>query len=47
MLEKLNTYFEQETRSAETDRPLFERSNETIGELMSKLQEEEIVIGQL
>jgi hypothetical protein len=47
MLEKLNTYFEQETRSSETDRPLFERSNETISELMSKLQEEEIVIGQL
>ncbi|MEI6044846.1 MAG: AAA family ATPase [Chloroflexota bacterium] len=47
MLEKLNTYFEQETRSAETDRPMFERSNEIISELMSKLQEEEIVIGQL
>jgi hypothetical protein len=47
MLEKLNTYFEQETRSAETDRPIFERSYETISELTSKLQEEEIVIGQL
>ncbi len=47
MLEKLNTYFDLETRSPETDRPLFERANETINELMSKLQEEEIVIGQL
>jgi len=47
MLEKLNTYFEQDTRSTETDRPLFERSNEMINELISKLEEDEIVIGQL
>lgn len=47
MLEKLNTYFEQETRNQETDKPLFERSYEVIAELMSKLQEEDIVIGQL
>jgi hypothetical protein len=47
MLEKLNTYFDQETRSTETDRPIFERSSEMIGELIAKLQEEEIVIGQL
>jgi hypothetical protein len=47
MLEKLTTYFEQETRNQETDKPLFERSYEVIAELTSKLQEEEIVIGQL
>ncbi len=47
MLEKLSTYFEQETRSQETDRPLFERSNEAIVELTSKLEEDDIVIGQL
>ncbi len=47
MLEKLTTYFEQETRNQETDKPLFERSYEVITELTSKLQEEDIVIGQL
>ena len=47
MLEKLNTYFDQETRNAETDRPLFERSSEMVNELIARLQEEEIVIGQL
>lgn len=47
MLEKLNIYFEQEARNQEIDRPLFERSYEVVAELMSKLQEEEVVIGQL
>jgi hypothetical protein len=47
MLEKLTTYFEQEARSPETDRPLFERSHEAISELTSKLEEDDVVIGQL
>jgi hypothetical protein len=47
MLEKLTTYFEQEARSPETDRPLFERSHEAITELSSKLEEDDVVIGQL
>ena len=47
MLEKLNTYFEQEARSTETDRPLFERSHEAISELAAKLEEDDVVIGQL
>jgi hypothetical protein len=47
MLEKLITYFEQEARSEENDRPLFGRSFEMINELKSKLEEDSIVIGQL
>jgi AAA domain (dynein-related subfamily) len=47
MLEKLTTYFEQEARSDENDRPLFGRSFEMISELKSKLEEDSIVIGQL
>ncbi len=47
MLEKLTTYFEQEARSQETDRPLFEHSHEVISELASKLDEDDVVIGQL
>ncbi|HEX2913881.1 MAG TPA: AAA family ATPase [Chloroflexia bacterium] len=47
MLEKLNTYFEQEARSPESDQPLFEHSHEAILELTSKLEEDDIVIGQL
>lgn len=47
MLEKLVTYFEQEARNPETDSPLFVRSHEAIGELTSKLEEDDIVIGQL
>jgi hypothetical protein len=47
MLEKLTTYFEQEARSPDTDRPLFERSHEAIMELSSKLEEDDVVIGQL
>jgi hypothetical protein len=47
MLDKLVTYFEQEARNPETDTPLFVRSHEVVGELVSKLEEEDIVIGQL